>query len=91
MQVPVEILWGIAGFVGLKFLEWIYSLVKKQDEIKEQTIIDLKTGVKECTDAIRELKYEVKKLTEAIAHFPKMQKDLNELHVKIRGMERGGL
>lgn len=77
MQVPVEILWGVAGFVGIKGFEWFFGLLKKNQDEKD-------AAINELTETTRELRFAVKSLEEKIVDFPKLKKDVDELHGKFR-------
>jgi len=79
--IPIEILWGIAAFLSVKIFESIWNLIKKQSELKDQT-------VKENTLAILDLSVQIKILQEKIAHLPKMAQDINEASVKIRQIQK---
>jgi hypothetical protein len=92
VTVPAEILWALAGFIAVKIFEVIAGIVKKHTELKDDTVKELQRGLKENTDAMRELKYELKSLAEKVAPLPKLEKDLNAAHLKIRELQiKGGV
>jgi hypothetical protein len=87
MEIPVEILWAVAGFIALKAFELIVGIVKKHHELKDETVKELQRGLKENTEAMRELRFELKSLSEKVAPLPQIEKDLNAAHVKIRELQ----
>jgi len=87
MEIPTEILWAVAGFIGLKAFELIIGIVKKHHELKDETVKELQRGLKENTEAMRELRFELKSLSEKVAPLPQIEKDLNAAHIKIRDLQ----
>ena len=87
MNIPVELLWAIAGFLGVKIFEVVSGIVKKHHELKDETVKDLQRGLKENTDAMRELRFELKSLSEKVAPLPQIEKDLNAAHMKLRELQ----
>lgn len=87
LKLPPEILWAIAGFFAVKIVDWVLSLKKKDEDLKDETVKRLEVTLEENTEQMRELKYAIKSLEKSVAPIPKLEKDIDEAHVKIRELK----
>jgi uncharacterized coiled-coil protein SlyX len=94
LQVPQEVLWGVGGYVAAKAVEWVINLKREKDKILEtknqlqdETIKELSKKLEDNSRASYELGVHVKHLTDKIAPLPRIEKDVNEAHAKIRVLE----
>jgi predicted RNase H-like nuclease (RuvC/YqgF family) len=86
---PPEILWAIAGFFAVKVVDWILTLKKKDEELKDETIRTLEISIEENSDALLKLRFSIESLEKSIAPLPRIEKDVNEAHTKIRELKAG--
>lgn len=91
--MSLEIITGIIGFVGAFIINAGWDYVKKS---KEDKYAELKTDLKECVKALRELtlalqrtEIEVGHLVKQVVKIPEIEKDLNLLGSKVRAIGNG--
>jgi hypothetical protein len=91
ISVPISVVWSLVGFVAVAIVNWTISLVKKNQQSKDDTVKRLEEAVNrlelaadESAAALLEFKFLVKSMDEKLADFPRIRKDLNELHSKVR-------
>ncbi len=84
MNVPSEILWGIAAFFAAKVVEYLLSLMRKTQEVKEAELQSLKANVQELVKVVGELRFAVDSLDRKVAIVPKLSDDVRKAYDELK-------
>jgi exonuclease VII small subunit len=88
LNIPEGVLWGLIGFIALEAFRWVKGLATTKEQLKDKTVQELTVSVEELTDMAMRLKYAMESLEKAVAPIPRLEKDVNEAHFKIREVEK---
>jgi hypothetical protein len=84
VNLPPEAIWAAIGFVFVKVFDWLMGFKKKDDELKDETFKKLEVSLDENSQEMMRLRFSIESLEKTVAPLPKMEKDINEAHMKIR-------
>ena len=84
VEMPSEIIWSVAGAVVMGAINWALGLKQKQEQLKDDTVKKLEESLDQNSEALLRLKYSLDALEKTICSIPRIEKDLNELHAKVR-------
>jgi ribosomal protein L29 len=87
MDIPPSIIWAIVGFVAVKTFDVLQGIVRERSQLKDDTVKDLDAGLKQNTEALRELRFELKSMAEKVALVPKLEKDIDAAHYRFRELD----
>jgi len=84
LDVPMGVVWAAGAFIATKLFDWVMGLKRKHDQLKDDTVKALGTSLDQNSKALAALEISIKSLEKSVAPIPKLQKDVNEAHAKIR-------
>jgi len=80
----IGILGAIIGFLATEIYSWAKSKISKDSDRRDKEMNENTEAVKELSLSLVRLEIEIKHLSEKLSSLPKIEKDVNEAHAKIR-------
>lgn len=91
MTITLTALLGFIGTLGAFLIKEVYEYAKskltKAQEQKDEQLIENTKAVSNLNQSIAKLEVQIEFMAKALEAMPKMQKDINEAHLKIRDIK----